>query len=92
MYALEAKWVSGRLDFVSISTQARVIRFGKSETTQVLRVCVYGMCESQGGRVSETEQAVFREMYRNKFYRVVRHKSWYLLFSSTKRLFIHSLL
>lgn len=32
-----------------------------SETTQVLCLCVYGLCESQRGKVSETEQAVFRE-------------------------------
>lgn len=29
-------------------------------------------------------------MYRNKCYRVVAHKSWHLLFSRTKKLFIHS--
>lgn len=59
---------------------------GESETTQVLLmcecVCVYGMCESQRGRASETEQAVFRECIGD---------IKVLLFSSTKTLFIHFL-
>lgn len=51
--------VNGRLDFVSISTQARVKRFGKKKEKVKPRNCcmsVFMVCESQRGRVSETEQ------------------------------------
>lgn len=81
---------SGRLDFVLISTRAHVIWFGKSETTQVLYLCVYGLCESQWRKVSETEQAVFRECIGTNATEWWHIKVGICFFSRTKKLFIHS--
>ncbi len=60
---------NGRLDFVSFSTQAPVIWFGKSETTQLLRMCVFMVCESQGGRVRGRQSRLYlgNVQYRDNF-------------------------
>lgn len=53
--------------------------------------CVFMVCVSHSkGEWVRQNRLYLGGIYRSKFYRVVRHKSWYLLFSSTKTLFIHS--
>lgn len=92
--ALEGKWASGQrwkvrlyLDFYM--SRRHIIWFGKSETTQLLHLCVWVT-----GRESEWHTTgCIQGMYRSEFYRVVRHKSCCLLFSSfpaQRSLFIHS--